>query len=123
MKNFRPLPEFLSIKNSQIDGLGLFATKAIMKGQYIGTTHYITDKGKLLRTPLGGFYNHSETPNVAASLCGLYKQHGMRFIDMKATKNIEVGEEITADYKKTLKEIEDYVDKESIISITWHSKD
>ena len=36
---YRPLPDGLTIKNSPIEGLGLFATKDIKKNTFIGVTH------------------------------------------------------------------------------------
>ena len=37
--NYKPLPDYLTIKNSPISGLGLFTTKPIEQGTYIGMTH------------------------------------------------------------------------------------
>tara|TARA_Y100000590_G_C15636252_1_gene983103 strand:+ start:837 stop:1277 length:441 start_codon:yes stop_codon:yes gene_type:complete len=63
---YRPLPQELTIKNSPIEGLGLFATKDITKHSFIGVTHIRDEQfeNKYIRTPLGGFYNHSNDPNV-----------------------------------------------------------
>ena len=63
---YRPLPDGLTIKNSPIEGLGLFATKDIKKNTFIGLTHVRDEQfeNKYIRTPLGGFYNHSNEPNV-----------------------------------------------------------
>ena len=36
---YRPLPDELTIKNSKIEGLGLFATVKIKKNSFIGLTH------------------------------------------------------------------------------------
>ena len=36
---YRPLPDGLTIKNSPIEGLGLFATIDIKKSTFIGVTH------------------------------------------------------------------------------------
>ena len=36
---YRPLPDGLTIKNSSIEGLGLFATKEIKRNTFIGVTH------------------------------------------------------------------------------------
>ena len=36
---YRPLPKQLTIKNSPIEGLGLFATSDIKKHSFIGVTH------------------------------------------------------------------------------------
>ncbi len=63
---YRPLPDGLSIKNSPIEGLGLFATVDIKKNSFIGVTHIRDEQfeNKYIRTPLGGFYNHSNEPTV-----------------------------------------------------------
>ena len=63
---YRPLPEGLTIKNSPIEGLGLFATIDIKKSTFIGVTHIRDEQfeNKYIRTPLGGFYNHSNDPTV-----------------------------------------------------------
>ena len=60
--SYRPLPDSLTIKPSSIDGLGLFATQTIPKNTDLGMIHF--SYGELIiRTPLGGFINHSLTPN------------------------------------------------------------
>ena len=63
---YRPLPSELTIKNSKIEGLGLFATVKINKNSFIGLTHIRDElfEGKYIRTPLGGFYNHSLESNI-----------------------------------------------------------
>ncbi len=63
---YRPLPDGLTIKNSPIEGLGLFATNIIKKNTFIGVTHIRDEQfeNKYIRTPLGGFYNHSNDPTV-----------------------------------------------------------
>ena len=63
---FRPLPKQLTIKNSPIEGLGLFATEDIKANTFIGVTHIRDEQfeNKYIRTPLGGFYNHSNDPTV-----------------------------------------------------------
>ena len=63
---YRPLPDGLIIKNSPIEGLGLFATIDIKKNTFIGVTHIRDEQfeNKYIRTPLGGFYNHSNEPTV-----------------------------------------------------------
>ena len=63
---YRPLPDGLTIKNSPIEGLGLFATKEIKAHSFIGVTHIRDEQfeNKYIRTPLGGFYNHSNEPTV-----------------------------------------------------------
>ncbi len=63
---YRPLPKELTIKNSAIEGLGLFAKANIEANTFIGVTHIRDEQfeNKYIRTPLGGFYNHSNNPTV-----------------------------------------------------------
>lgn len=63
--NYKPLPDGLVIKESSIEGSGLFTTVPLQKGKCLGITHvYNPDfENSLIRTPLGGFINHSYTPN------------------------------------------------------------
>ncbi len=90
---YRPLPDSLTIKESEIDGLGLFATEDIYAYTRLGTSHILVDK-EWIRTPLGGFYNHSDDPNCvkAEEFCGREK----RFL--YAIKDIKAGEELTVKY-------------------------
>ena len=60
--NYKPLPFYLTIKKSKIHGLGLHSLTKIPKDTTIGMTH-IEIENDLIRTPLGGFVNHSEEPN------------------------------------------------------------
>ena len=63
---YKPLPKQLTIKNSPIEGFGLFAKEYIKNNLFIGITHIRDEQfeNKYIRTPLGGFYNHSNEPNV-----------------------------------------------------------
>ena len=63
---YKPLPNELTIKKSPIEGLGLYATEDIKKNSYLGVTHIRDEQfeNKYIRTPVGGFYNHSNNPNV-----------------------------------------------------------
>ena len=91
---YKPLPESLTIKQSGINGLGLFADQKIMQGTNFGISHYKLN-GDIIRTPLGGFINHSNTPNVVkVELQGnQYKKW-----NLVTLKDIEEGEEITIRY-------------------------
>ena len=91
---YRPLPKELTIKNSSIEGLGLFATEDIKKNSFIGLTHIRDEQfeNKYIRTPLGGFYNHSNNPNV------------MRMVS-DALPRLKFGDLI--DLNKELRKIED----------------
>ena len=59
---YKPLPNSLTIKSSGIHDLGLFAKQDIAQGENLGMSH-IKFGDYILRTPLGGFINHSNTPN------------------------------------------------------------
>jgi len=59
---YKPLPDSLTIKVSGINGLGLFSKKDILKGTNLGISH-LKINNMLVRTPLGGFINHSDNPN------------------------------------------------------------
>ena len=65
---YRPLPDSLTINQSGINGLGLFAHKGISQGTNLGTTHLemalLDNKQENYQKSLGGFINHSNTPNV-----------------------------------------------------------
>lgn len=91
--SYRPLPNVLTIKSSEIDGLGLFATENIEKGTLLGTTHVYDDRFEdgLIRTPLGGFFNHSENPNIELRKT----DYGLV---MMVIKYITKGDEITGKY-------------------------
>ena len=65
-KTYRPLPDSVTIMPSSIDGLGLHAIEDLQAGTVLGETHVLVhDKDRLewVRTPLGGFINHSDNPN------------------------------------------------------------
>ena len=67
---YRPLPEGTTIKSSGVHGLGLHATTNLSTGTVLGETHvlvYSQVRHEWVRTPLGGFINHSETPNCYIS--------------------------------------------------------
>ncbi len=95
---YRPLPKEVTIKESTIDGLGLFATEDIKEGHNFGVSH-VSDfsfENGYIRTPLGGFINHSKEPN-----CRLIPRTRMEsgyVLYLEALKPIEVGEEITTKY-------------------------
>ena len=87
---YRPLPKELTIKNSGIHGLGLFAVDDIPLNTKLGLTH-LRYEDMMVRTPLGGFYNHSNNPNCEKYLVGFC-------YFLKTVKDIKNGEEITVKY-------------------------
>ena len=90
---YKPLPSFLFIGQSKINGHGLFTKTALEKGQILGITHVKDERfdNGYIRTPLGGFFNHSEVPN-----CICYPDGD--FLKLKTMRNIEVSEELTCFY-------------------------
>tara|TARA_Y100000739_G_scaffold29025_1_gene22242 strand:+ start:614 stop:940 length:327 start_codon:yes stop_codon:yes gene_type:complete len=95
LKTFEPLPSSLTIKSSSIHGLGLFATDEIPSQIELGISHVKDGRFShgYIRTPLGGFFNHSKKPNCEA----IYDEE---FIKIKTLININSGDEITVDYTK-----------------------
>jgi len=126
---YKPLPKCLTIKKSPIEGLGLYATANIKANSFIGLTH-IQNKdfeNGYVRTPLGGFYNHSNEPNVRRVVsdtlpklkCGdtidesldvekipdgkanrenLYPNVEGKYMFIVSIKEIKPGDELTANY-------------------------
>ena len=90
MVNYRPLPDNLELKHSSIHGYGVFATQTISQGDSLGMTHI--NAPELIRTPLGGYINHSMNPNC------IRIPEGNRWY-LQAIDTIEVGQEITLMYK------------------------
>ena len=92
-KYYKPLDSRLTIKPSNIDGLGLFAVPDVKAGEVLGISHVYDErfKDRFIRTPLGGFINHSEDPNLEAVIDGDYRY-------VKTIKDVEDGEELTLLY-------------------------
>ena len=91
-KTWMPLGFGLSIENSGIHGKGLFTTEDIESGTILGMSHIIVDE-ELIRTALGGFYNHSEVPNCKK----ITNVMGDRWW-LVADAQIHRGDEITVKY-------------------------
>ena len=90
LKTFEPLASSLTIKNSPIHGLDLFAITKISSQTELGISHVKDDRFShgYIRTPLGGFFNHSENPNCEAVYDG-------DLIKIITLTNINLGDEIT----------------------------
>jgi len=95
---YRPLPNYLTIKTSKVDGLGLFALENITSGTNMGMSHLkIIDQ--IIRTPLGGFINHSDTPNcVKVVLLMKNDSFDYKKWNLVATEDIKKGKELTTCY-------------------------
>ena len=88
--SYRPLPDNLELRPSEIHGYGVFALEDISAGQMLGLSHI--NAPELIRTPLGGYINHSMNPNC------IRISEGNRWY-LQAIADISEGEEITLMYK------------------------
>ena len=100
---YKPLPESLTIKTSNVDRLGLFAKEGIAQGTNLGMSHVVIGSG-IIRTPMGGFINHSNDANtVKVELRIDEKDDELLKIATKkwnlvTLRDIKEGEELTVRY-------------------------
>ena len=59
---YQALHDGLFVGNSPIAGQGLFTRKELPINTELGLSHVLIDE-EIIRTPMGGFINHSENPN------------------------------------------------------------
>ena len=101
---YQPLHEHLTIAPSSIHKLGLFTEEAIDQGTNLGMSHLKFD-GEIIRTPLGGFINHSDEPNCVRAKLRYTNQDdpNAKFDYVKwnliVIRDIKKGEELTVTYK------------------------
>ena len=94
---YKPLPDGLTIKESPLQGLGLFATKEFEAELVLGIVH-IRNKNfphGAIRTALGAFYNHSNEPNCK-NISGFWLQLPVKYL--VTTSPIKAVDELTAKY-------------------------
>ena len=100
---YKPLPNFLTIKTSKVNGLGLFTNEVIPKATNLGMTH-ITIGEKIIRTPLGGFINHANDSNCIkvelhmTNMDNIQRQYDYKKWNLITIKDIKQGEELTLTY-------------------------
>ena len=100
---YKPLPNFLTIKTSKVNGLGLFTNEVIPKATNLGMTH-IKIGEKIIRTPLGGFINHAYDSNCikVELLMSNHDDPTVKFdykkLNLITINDIEQGEELTLTY-------------------------
>ena len=94
-RRYNPLPFLVYLKESKIHGYGIFAKKNIAEEIFIGISHMDNNDfiDNLLRTPLGGFINHSDNPN-----CIRVQEANSPYHYIKTTKFIKKDEELTCKY-------------------------
>ena len=101
---YSPLPKNLTLGESEIHDIGLFAKEDILRNYAFGISHVQVGQ-ELYRTPLGGFINHSDTPNCTKvrSLKTTKlpdEEKGPKYVvwHLFALRDIEAGEELTLTY-------------------------
>ena len=100
-KEWRPLPDSITIKESKIEGLGVFATKDIPSDTDLGISHVYDNRfpDNYIRLPLGAFINHHEMPNCKAIVSDSHELIGnIKHIRIITDKDILSGEELTLNY-------------------------
>ena len=132
--SYKPLPDNLTIKESPIHGLGVFAVEDIdeflyaeSEGEYfpyknwIHPSHILVKNGHfpgrkyLMRLEIGGFMNHSITPNVTLQeyTNDITKENNnIKLYGIQPLRDIKAGEELTLDYTKELCGLTEYKDEE-----------
>ena len=100
MDTYKPLPESVAVRVSPIHGYGLFAAKDIPKDTILGISHIHHDlfPDGYIRTPLGGFYNHSETPNCELVDNNMDEGFLTAIKLLKTIEYIKRGTELTCTY-------------------------
>jgi len=100
---YKPLPELLTIKQSGIDGLGLFAKEGIAQGANLGMSHVLIGSG-IVRTPMGGFINHSNDANTVKVELKINNEDdpllkiATKKWNLITLRDIKEGEELTVRY-------------------------
>ena len=95
---YKPLPESVAIKESSIHGYGLFAIAPIKKGFHLGVSHIYAPgfHQNHIRTPVGGFINHSDEPNCIKIESP--EESMLTYFSLVTTRDIEQNEELTVKY-------------------------
>ena len=94
---YKPLPDYIEIGKSPIEGFGLFAVEDIEKDTDVGMSHMkVPIIQGYVRTPIGGFLNHADDFNCQLSL--EFDWDDYRTYHGYTTVKICKGEELTLNY-------------------------
>ena len=95
---YKPLPDYVEIRTSPIHGVGLFAKIPIERGKHLGVSHIYAPgfETSYIRTPVGGFVNHSEEPNCVKIESP--EESMITYFSLVTSKDIEKDEELTVKY-------------------------
>ena len=103
---YEPLPKGLKIQKSEISGQGLFTLLFLKKDTDLGMSHIVLNHDpkenddELIRTPLGGHINHSDTPNCI-KVRGVLGREDVEDYDkyfLYTERPIKAWEELTVKY-------------------------
>jgi len=100
---YKPLPNYLTIKTSKVNGLGLFALENIALGTNMGMSH-LKIGDNIFRTPLGGFINHANDANCVKAELRMTNEdvqgnsYSYKKWNLITIKDIKEGEELTIRY-------------------------
>ena len=100
---YKPLPKQLRLGFSDIHDIGIFAKAGIDQGTHLGMTH-IKIAATIIRTPLGGFINHSDNANCIKAELRMFNENNpsqplnYKKWNLITLKNIKEGEELTLKY-------------------------
>jgi len=101
---YRPLPPDVRLGFSDIEGIGIFAKKKIERGTNLGMSH-LKLGSRIIRTPLGGFINHSDDPNCFKTKLRFTNEDDPKVTfnyviwNLMVIENIKEGEELTVKYE------------------------
>ena len=100
---YKPLPNNLRLGFSDIHDIGVFAKEGIPQNTNLGMTH-IKVADNIIRTPLGGFINHSENANCIKAELRMFNEDdptkplNYKKWNLVTIKDIKAGEELTLKY-------------------------
>ena len=100
---YKPLPSYLTIKTSKVNGLGLFTLENIALGTNMGMSH-LKIGDTIFRTPLGGFINHANEANCVKAELRMTNedikgnQYNYKKWNLITIQDIKEGEELTVRY-------------------------
>lgn len=87
----------ITIRDSQIEGRGVFITNPVRQGATIGPARIGG-----FRTPLGRFTNHSKDPNAKFVKTAFNDIYLVATRDIAGCRGGDSGEEVTVDYRQAL---------------------
>ena len=95
---YKPLPDSVEIRKSPIHGVGLFAKIPIERGKHLGVSHIYAPgfETSYIRTPVGGFINHSDEPNCIKIESP--EESMITYFSLVTLRNVEQDEELTITY-------------------------